>query len=62
MLYTGDADLLETMIECFSRTLPLAKARVQHYYNYSGAFWPEYAIPIHLMWSYTTLLYLISYI
>jgi hypothetical protein len=50
MLYTGDADLLETMIECFSRTLPLAKARVQHYYNYSGAFWPEYAIPIHLMW------------
>lgn len=46
MLSTGDADLLETLFECFLGTLPLAEARVSHYYNYSGAYWPEYTHPL----------------
>lgn len=46
MLSTGDADLLETLLECFLRTLPLAQARVQNYFNFSGAFWPEYTHPL----------------
>jgi hypothetical protein len=42
MLGNGDADLLESLFESFLRSLPLARARVEHYYNYSGAYWPEY--------------------
>ena len=42
MLGNGDADLLTTLFESFLRSLPLARARVEQYYNYTGAFWPEY--------------------
>lgn len=42
MLSTGDADLLETFIESYLRTLPLATARARQYFGISGAFWPEY--------------------
>ena len=42
MLSTGDTDMLFTLLDGFHKTLPLAKARTEHYFNITGAYWPEY--------------------
>eukprot|EP01060_Flectonema_neradi_P016749 TRINITY_DN2336_c0_g1_i3.p1 TRINITY_DN2336_c0_g1~~TRINITY_DN2336_c0_g1_i3.p1 ORF type:complete len:722 (+),score=143.17 TRINITY_DN2336_c0_g1_i3:122-2287(+) len=42
MLAAGDSDMLLTLLTGFHKTLPLAKARTEHYFNISGAYWPEY--------------------
>eukprot|EP00041_Stephanoeca_diplocostata_P029135 m.853094 g.853094 ORF g.853094 m.853094 type:complete len:900 (-) comp23498_c0_seq3:403-3102(-) len=46
MLTAGDGDLLETLLACFQNNWPLAQARTQHYFNFSGTFWPEYTHPL----------------
>ena len=46
MLASGDSDFLETLFESFLATLPLAAAKTQHYYNFSGAIWDEYTHPL----------------
>eukprot|EP00759_Apiculatamorpha_spiralis_P000714 PhF_6_TR1028/c0_g1_i1/m.2085 len=50
MYGSGDFDLIQTsLLESFLKTLPFAKARTQIYYNFSGAFWPEYTSSIGAM-------------
>ena len=38
MLATGDQDLLATLFQSMNRSLPLARARVQTYFNFTGAY------------------------
>eukprot|EP01061_Rhynchopus_euleeides_P013976 TRINITY_DN24258_c0_g1_i1.p1 TRINITY_DN24258_c0_g1~~TRINITY_DN24258_c0_g1_i1.p1 ORF type:complete len:746 (+),score=278.81 TRINITY_DN24258_c0_g1_i1:49-2286(+) len=42
MFHAGDLDMVSSFLQGYHGTLPLAKARASHYYNTSGAFWPEY--------------------
>jgi hypothetical protein len=42
MLPSGDFEELKTMLTAFARSLPIARARTRAYFNFSGAWWPEY--------------------
>ena len=43
MFTSGDYEQVENFLESYYRTLPMAKARTAHYYNFTGAFWVEYS-------------------
>ena len=43
MFTSGDYDQVASFLESYHKTLPMARARTEHYYNFTGAFWAEYA-------------------